>query len=312
VPVFDPSGCNIRCSSVVSMVMKNTTPATPAPETSGYLASLPERSARALAALGGGFMHEAASLLLPASLRRSRLYQATVARLLRILIEGVGGVPGAFLAEPLPVNELMIRKAAGNAVELASFLAIGWSPVWLLAAVSDLTGGTRLYLQALVAELEASGALPKGTQIGSFEELLAALEGTSGTLADSIDLIPTSLGDLRATWEQLRQHAAELPDADRLATLFADLQAAATREGRSLLEISALVALGAMRAGIQLGHTHIFSYYRDTLQSISAEGLDRYLRRLSAPYLMGALGHLDRRRDSYTQRLLRRLSRRVS
>jgi hypothetical protein len=294
------------------LVMKKTTPATPAPETGAYLASLPERSVRALAALGGGFVHEAASLLLPAGLRRSRLYRATVDRLLRILIEGVGGVPGAFPAESLPVNELVIRKAAGNAIELASFLAVGWSPVWLLAAVSDLTGGTRVYLQALVAELEASGALPAGTQIGSFEELLAALEGTSGTLADSIDLIPTSLGDLRVAWEQLREHAAELPDAGRLAALFADLQAAATREGRSLLEISALIALGAVRAGIQLGHTHIFNYYRDTLESISAEGLARYLRRLSAPYLVGALGHLDRRRDSYTQRLLRRLSRRAS
>ena len=37
------------------------------------------------------------------------------------------------------------------------------------------------------------------------------------------------------------------------------------------------------------------------------EGLPVYLRRLSAPYLVGAIGHLDRRRDSYTQRLLRRL-----
>jgi hypothetical protein len=293
-------------------VMKDTMAATPAPETRGYLASLPERSARALAALGPGIVHEMASLLLPAGLRRSRLYQATVGRLLRILIEGVGGVSGAFPAEALSVNELVIRKAAGNAVELASFLAVGWSPIWLLAAVSDLTGGTRMYLQALVAELETSGALPAGTQIASFEELLGALEGTSGTLADNIDLIPTSLRELRAAWDQLRQHVAELPDADRLAALFADLQAAATREGRSLLQISALIALGAVRAGVQLGHAHIFSYYRDTLRSIIAEGLPRYLRRLSAPYLVGAVGHLDRRRDSYTQRLLRRLSGRAS
>lgn len=277
------------------------------PEDEGYLASLPERSARALAAIGGGLVHETASLLLPAGLRRSRLYQATVGRLLRILVEGVGGVRDAFPAEPLSVNELVARKAAGNVVELASFLAVGWSPIWLLAAVSDLTGGTRAYLQALVAELQSSGALPADTSVASFEELLSALEGTSGTLADTIDLVPTSLRDLRAAWEQLRGHVADLPDAERLAALFADLQAAATREGRSLLELSALLALGAVRAGVQLGHTHIFTYYRDALQRIGAEGLPAFLRRLSAPYLVGAVGHLDRRRDSYTQRLLRRL-----
>jgi hypothetical protein len=275
----------------------------------GYLASLPERSARALAAVGGGLVHEMAGFLLPAGLRRSRLYQATVGRLLRILIEGVGGVRGAFPAEPLSVNELVIRKAAGNVVELASFLAVGWSPIWLLAAASDLTGGTRAYLQALVAELQRSGVLPEGTEIASFEELLAAVEGASGTLADSIDLIPTSLRDLRGAWEQLRDHVSDLPDAGRLAALFADLQAAASREGRSLLEISSLVALGAVRTGMQLGHVHIFNYYRDALRGIAVEGLPAYVRRLSAPYLVGAVGHLDRRRDSYTQRLLRRLAR---
>jgi hypothetical protein len=188
---------------------------------------------------------------------------------------------------------------------------VGWSPIWLLAAASDLTGGTRAYLQALVAELEASGTLPQGTQIASFEELLTALEGTSGTLADTIDLVPTSLRDLRVAWEQLRDHVADLPDAGRLAALFADLQVAATREGRSLVQISALVALGAVRAGIQLGETHVFAYYRDTLAAIAAEGLPVYLRRLSAPYLVSAIAHLDRRRDSYTQRLLRRLPRRA-
>jgi hypothetical protein len=79
-------------------------------------------------------IHKTASLLLPTGVRRSRLYQSTLGRLLRILIEGVGQVQGAFPAEPLSVNELLIRKA------------VGWSPIWLLAAVSDLSGGTRVYL----------------------------------------------------------------------------------------------------------------------------------------------------------------------
>jgi hypothetical protein len=287
------------------------TPA-PAAATDGYLASLPERSARALTAIGAGFVHETASLLLPRGVRTSKLYQATIGRLLRILIEGVGGVQGAFPAEPLTVNELFVRKAAGNAVEVASFLAVGWSPIWLLAAVADLSGGTRLYLRALVAELEAAGTLPAGRDISSFEELLTALEGTSGTLADSIDLLPTSLRDLRQAWEGLRQNAAALPDGGRLAALFADLQAAATREGRSLLQLSALIAVGAARAGIKLGHAHVFTYYREALRGIAVEGLPAYLRRLSAPYIVGAVGQLDPGRESYTQRLLRRLPRRAT
>jgi hypothetical protein len=292
--------------------MNSDTTVTSPTDTRGYLASLPERSARALTALGAGAAHESASLLLPAGVRSSRLYQATIGRLLRILIEGVGGVQGAFPAEELPIEALVVRKAAGNVVEVASFLAVGWSPIWLLAAVSDLSGGTRVYLQALLAELVRSGVLPAEVEVGSFEELLAALEGTSGTLADSIDLLPTRLSELRLAWERLRRHAGELPDAARLAALFAELQAAATREGRTLLQLSALLAVGAARAGVRLGHIHIFDYYRETLQQLAAEGLPAFLRRLSAPYLVGAIGQLDRRRDSYTQRLLRRLPRRAA
>ena len=52
-----------------------------------YLASLPERTARAGAALMGGFVYEASEVVLSVAVRRSRLYQAIVGRLLRIMIE---------------------------------------------------------------------------------------------------------------------------------------------------------------------------------------------------------------------------------
>jgi hypothetical protein len=39
-----------------------------------YLASLPERTARAGAALMGGLVYEASEVLLPLAVRRSRLY----------------------------------------------------------------------------------------------------------------------------------------------------------------------------------------------------------------------------------------------
>jgi hypothetical protein len=144
-------------------------------------------------------------------------------------------------------------------------------------------------------------------EIASFEELLTALEGTSGTLADTIDLLPTNVRELRAAWEQLQGYVTELPDAGRLAELFADLQAAATREGRTLLQLSMLVARETMRAGMQLGHSHIFTYYRDTLTGIATDGLPFSMQRLGASYLVGAMGHLNKRRDSYTQQLLRQL-----
>jgi hypothetical protein len=98
-----------------------------------YLASLPERTARARAALTGGLVYETTKVILPLSVRRSELYQALVGRLLRIMIELVGGVEGVYPAQEMPARELLVRKTVGNVVELSSFVAVGWSPVWLLA-----------------------------------------------------------------------------------------------------------------------------------------------------------------------------------
>jgi hypothetical protein len=129
-----------------------------------YLASLPECAVRATAAGAGGFLHETTELVLPRVVRQSRFYQSSFGRLLRITVELVGGVDGVFPQQALDAKELAVRKLAGNALEVAGFMSIGWSPVWLLAAAADLTNGTRAYLNTLVAELKRVGVLPETAQ----------------------------------------------------------------------------------------------------------------------------------------------------
>jgi hypothetical protein len=274
-----------------------------------YLVSLPERMVRALAAGVGGLIYEAAEVLLPAWLRRSRLYQAIVAALLRIMVELIGGVTDVFPPGDVGVEELAARKAAGSVIELASFLAVGWSPLWLLAAAADLTGGTRTYLRALVSELQRDGVLPEDTQFISIEELLNTLEGTSGLMAETVDVPPLNVRDMRSSWRALQQNVAELPDAHRLASIYAQLQRVAKQEGRSLRSVSSLIAAGAVRAGVQMGHTYIFDYYHDALRVMTTEGLAAYAQRVAKPYLTVAVGHFDPQRITYTERLLQRLRR---
>jgi len=271
-----------------------------------YLASLPERTARAGAALTGGLVYETTEVMLPLAVRRSKLYQALVGRLLRITIELAGGVEGVYPAEEMPVRELLARKTAGNVVELSSFLAVGWSPVWLLAGASDLVGGTKVYLRTLVRELRDAGVLAADANVGSFEELLTTLEGTSGVLADTVDVPPLNVPSLRASWQELGRQAADLPDAAGLEKIFAELQLAARQEDRSILEISSMVAIGAVRSGVRLGSVHIFDYYRRALRAIVEEGLLSFLRRTSTPYLTRAGSHFDPRSSTYSERLLRR------
>lgn len=274
-----------------------------------YLLSLPERFVRALAAGLGGLIYETAEVLLPAWLRRSRLYQVLIYRLLRLTIELVGGVHGVLPPGEVAIKELAVRKAAGNVLELAGFLAAGWSPLWLLAAAADLTGGTRTYLRALVAEFQRSSLLPQEVDITTVEDLLNALENSSGLMADMVDIPPLNVRDLRESWLHMQKNVGSLPDANRLTSIYNQLQQAARLEGRSLGSVSGLIAAGALRAGVQLGSLYIFDYYQAALRAILDEGLPAYARRVSRPYLAAATGHFAPQRTTYTQRLLHRLHR---
>ncbi|HET7093511.1 MAG TPA: hypothetical protein VFI22_08545, partial [Thermomicrobiales bacterium] len=248
-----------------------------------YLATLPERLVRAFAALSGGAAVEATRLALPNPIRQSRLYQATIDRMLRIVVEWIGGVEGRYPAEAMPAGTLAVKKAAGNVVELASILSVGWSPLWLLAGVADLIGGSKAYLRALEAELKADGLVPEETSSASVDALLGRLEAASGVLADTIDIPPTSLAEARTSLAALRAQAADLPSAAELRAIFAGLQEVAQQEERSVGDVSAAVGLAAARAGVELGNVHIFQFYRDALRAIADEGLPRYLRRVSTP-----------------------------
>jgi len=270
-----------------------------------YLLSLPERTARALAAGLGGAIYQASLVILPGWLRRSRLYQATVERLLRIAVELVGGVEGVFPPEGISIGELAVRKAAGNAVELVAFAAVGWSPVWLLAAAADVIGGSQVYLRALVSDLQSEGALPPDLPIASVEELLAALEQTLGQAADTVDMPPLNVRDMRASWAALRDKAALLPDAKGLAQLYGDLRAVARREGTSIYAASSQIARGALRAGLAMGNAHVFAYYRQALEEIATEGWSAYVARVSRPYGRAILRRFDPENPSLTERLLR-------
>ncbi|NLE76010.1 MAG: hypothetical protein GX605_04580 [Chloroflexi bacterium] len=245
-------------------------------------------------------------MLLPTWLRCARLYQALVARFLRITVEWVGGVDGAMPPGEGTASSLFVRKTVGNVIELAGFVAVGWSPLWVLAAASDLSGGSRAYLKALVTEMARAGVLAQETEVATIEELLQTLEGTTAVMADLVDVPPLNVADLRRSWAALQASAADLPEPAHLAKLFEQLQATARQQRRSLLTVSSLVAASAMRAGLQVGATHLFDYYRQALGRISREGWATYAVRVLRPYFVTAGSHFDPRRITRTERLLGR------
>jgi hypothetical protein len=273
-----------------------------------YTASLPERFVRATVAAVGGLVHESAQVVLPRLVRASRLYEATAKNALRIAIEAVGGVEPA---EPPEISaaEITKRKAAGNVVELGSIFAFGFSPLWLLAAASDVAHGSRIYLAALVTELKRADVIAEDRHIDTVDELLETLESASGRTARLIDIPPLELAELRATLEELRGDAAGLPKPAQLAALYRGLRAQAVRERRPLLEVSVGMGLAVLISARTVADRHLAVPYREDWAPLRREGFAAYARRVSGPYARAVAGHFDPKRPSWTERLIIRLAR---
>ena len=271
----------------------------------GFLVSLPERLVRATAAGGGGLLLEAADHILPTAARESKFYQCTIARPFRITVEYVGGVEGRFPAD-MSAPELVKRKVAGNVVELGCVFTVGFSPLWFLAAASDVTNGTRAYLDTFVKELKRVGVLPESTDVTTVGDLLTVLDGASRQASDAIDIPPAAIADMRDAVDLLREHAESIPGPQRLADVFSQLIEAAKEQKHSLLAVSTLVAAGAVGTGVHLGSTHILSFYVEALSAIRTEGVSAYLGRISQPYVEAATRHLDPASPAHTPRLIQR------
>lgn len=271
-----------------------------------YVVSIPERLVRAVAAALGGTIHETAELLLPRLVRKSRFYEATAKNLLRITVELVGGVeraPDANAAEfEASPKKLAVRKAGGNVVELGSILAFGFSPLWLLAAAADVSRGTRVYLDALVGELKSAGVLAEEAEFGSVDDLLAALEGASGTTARLIDIPPLEVEGLKRTLTDLRDDAKGLPTPPELAAVYQGLVAEADREQRSLLEVSVGVGLAFFNSARKVGRQHLLDPYSEDLEPVRDEGFATYARRVGKPYAQAVARHFDPSRQTLTER----------
>ena len=271
-----------------------------------YLVSVPERVLRAVAAALGGTIHETAELVLPRLVRKSRFYEATAKNLLRIAVELVGGVEreAELIADEHESSpkKLAVRKAGGNVVELGSILAFGFSPLWLLAGAADVTKGTRVYLDALASELKDAGVLAREAEFSSVDDLLASLEGASGTTARLIDIPPLEIEGLKRSLADLRADAKGLPAPPELAAVYRGLVAEADREQRSLLEVSVGMGFAFFNSARKVGRQHVLDPYTEDLQPVRDEGFASYARRVGIPYARAVERHFDPNRITLTER----------
>jgi hypothetical protein len=292
-----------------------------------YAVSLPERVVRSASALAAGTVRELATVALPIGFRRGRLYRNLVDVTLQFLIENVGGVERPAPSEQALSQDFLLRRAAGNGIELMGVVAFRASPVWVLAALADLSGFGRQLIPEIAATLRKEGLLAADGSFATMEQLLEGLERSSAQLADTVNTPPLDVAGLRREWDKLatearRLPAPQLPTADSVKGVWRDLRATAEREQRSVFEVSSLLALSAIgelperarvlskAAVIVVRHgggalsTALLDHYRQSLAELRATGFLRYGARQLAPYTQAAIDAFAPARATFTSKLL--------
>jgi hypothetical protein len=294
-----------------------------------YLLSLPERVVRSAAALAGGLIREIGDVTLPAALRRTRLYQALVGVGLRFMIEEVGQVQGTYPADGALGENFLLRRTAGHGLELIGILAFSVSPVWVMAALADLTGAGRQIIGEISDALKQEGLLDKDAKFESMDQLLDGLERGAAQAAVLLNTPPVDVPGLRKEWKSLREEAARipapgLPSPDLVTRSWEGLKQESAAQGRSVFDISALVALStvsrlpenlrklsraaarAARSTGQLFAGPLLEHYTVVLGEIHKEGYLAWWTREFRPYLRAAADQFSPKHRSWTERLLKR------
>src|SRR5579871_1365267 len=165
-----------------------------------YLISLPERVVRSAAALAGGLIRELGDVTVPASVRRTKSYQMMVDIALRFMIEQVGQVEGVYPSEGELAGNFLLRRTAGHGIELAGLLAFRASPVWIMAALADVSGAGRHIVQEIADALQEEGLLAGDAKFENVDQLLEGLERTASQVADLCNAPPLNVAGLRREW----------------------------------------------------------------------------------------------------------------
>ena len=110
----------------------------------------------------------------------------------------------------------------------------------------------------------------------SVDELLAALEGASGTTARLIDIPPLEVEALKQSLADLRENAEGLPSPAELSAAYTGLLREAERERRSVLEVSVGIGLAFFNSARKVGRQHVLDPYTEDLKPVRDEGFASY------------------------------------
>jgi hypothetical protein len=274
-------------------------------------------------------LREVGDVAIPKTIRNSQLYRNLVDGTLRFLIEQVGEVKNVYSSEEKLSEDFLLRRAAGNGIDLIGILTFRASPVWVLAALADASGTGRFLIREITASLKAEGLLEQQAEFETVDEMLNGLEASAGRLAATMNTPPLDVKTLREEWNALRGDLAkipprQIPGTQALRDLWSEIEQEAGRQNRSVFQVSSLMAISAMksvpekarwlsasaRSAARSTGTAVAAIlledYRSSLRQIRETGYVRYAVGQFRPYLSAAVSQFSPQRESLTERLISR------
>ena len=290
---------------------------------------------RSASAVSAGLLREIGEVTLPGPVRDTKLYRGMVEATLRFLIEQVGEVEGAYPIEGRLSEDFALRRAAGNGIELAGILAFRASPVWVMAALADLSGTGRRLIHEISDALKQEKLLDPNENFETVDHILSGLEKTSARVADAVNTPPLDVAALRREWTGIRNEFQAIPppnrpSPERLWNQWKDLRSVAAEQGLSVFQLSSVSAPLAMSAMEKLPERlrwlsrsaplaarrtgevfagPLLEHYSQTLSEIRGVGFLAYWKTQFRPYLRAAAAQFSREHASLTERFLERRSR---
>ncbi len=289
-----------------------------------YTLSLPERAIRSIAALAGGTSMLLTETLFPESVRGTTIYTVTIGMMQQFVVEQVAEMESeAAEGETELSDDYVQRKMAGTALEAAGLLAMGASPLWVLAIAGDVAGGSKLFLNRLVEHLKENGVVGEESNPTELVDVLAAVQDASSKSASAVDRPPLSreelsvlAGEMKVSYGKAFTKTVDL--MPRLDDIWGRMEQLARRDNVSFERLGGIMTVDAVswgkkgsgtiraagRAGAELFDEKILDSYRKTLATASEQGVENYVRGHLRPFLQSAKSHFDSNRTTWTERKL--------
>lgn len=289
-----------------------------------YIATLPERTVRSVVSMVMGVTSLGTKLLVPKMIKDSSTYKVTFGMLQQFLIQKIAEVEEE-KQEFQVKDQYMVRKMAGSFIEGIGLFSFHFSPVWLLAIISDVTGGSTVYLDRLIKDMKKQNIIEEDKAYPSVYDLLEGIHESSKMGVDVMDLPPINREEWLLIKNQLGTQFQE--NASDTKAIFKDLEMVWQKmnqigkaENLSLSKLNGTMTLSLMKSSgkkgvditkstvlssYQLFHEVVIRSYLDSIEEVQLKGKKQYFSEHMAPFVKQFSRHYDKSRKTLTEKLLR-------